>query len=144
MMSAISPKYDKYPRNLLTTHQIAIRNYNRLKEVYDAVLFEKRIDESMEWSKEHYKFIYPKSIQDIKDEAVQQNNCVSSYIKRVIDGKCHIVFMRHTGDVDRSLITLEVVDNRVVQQKGQFNRDTTAEEGRIIEKYNEYLQKRDV
>lgn len=32
MMSRISDKFDKYPRNFLTTHQIACRNYNRLKE----------------------------------------------------------------------------------------------------------------
>lgn len=28
MMKQLSPKYDKYPRNLLTTHRIACRNYN--------------------------------------------------------------------------------------------------------------------
>ena len=35
MMSTISDKYDKYPRNFLTTHKIACRNYNRLKKEFE-------------------------------------------------------------------------------------------------------------
>ncbi len=34
MMKTISPKYDKFPRNFLTTHRIACRNYNRLKKSF--------------------------------------------------------------------------------------------------------------
>ena len=34
MMNTISPKFDKYPRNFLTTHKIACRNYNRLKKEF--------------------------------------------------------------------------------------------------------------
>lgn len=32
MMNEVSNKFDKYPRNFLTTHRIATRNYNRLKK----------------------------------------------------------------------------------------------------------------
>lgn len=142
MMSAISPKYDKYPRNFLTTHRIASRNYNRLKQSYPEEVFTCRIDASLEWTKDDYKIVYPKEIQDIKDEAVQQNNCVSSYIEKVINGKCHIVFLRNKHALDLSLVTIEIRDNKVVQAKGKFNRDVTSEEQYIIEKYNNYLSKR--
>ncbi|MFN1845118.1 PcfJ domain-containing protein [Clostridioides difficile] len=94
MMSAISDKYEKYPRHFLTTHKIASRNYNRLKTEFEEEIFNKRIDKTLEYTYQDYKFIYPKTTNEIKDEAVQQNNCVSSYIKNVIDGKCHILFMR--------------------------------------------------
>ena len=139
MMSEISPKFDKYPKNFLTTHRIANRNYQRLREYFEESKFTRCIDLSMEWKYDKFKFIYPKTVQDIKDEAVQQNNCVASYIERVIKGECHIMFLRSTNDVDHSLVTVEVVNNTVVQAKGKFNKDITAEESAVINKYNKYL-----
>ena len=39
MMSQLSHKYDKYPRNFLTTHKIASRNYLRMKKEFPENLF---------------------------------------------------------------------------------------------------------
>lgn len=136
MVSRISPKYEKYPKNFLTTHKIACRNYNRLKEQFVEEDFKKRIDKSLEYSYGKYKFIYPESTQDIKDEAVQQNNCVASYIKSVINGDCHILFMRKKDDLEHSLVTIEVRNNQIVQAKGKFNRDVTKEEQLVVDKWN--------
>lgn len=136
MMSAISDKYEKYPRNFLTTHKIASRNYNRLKTQFEEEVFNKRIDKSLEYSYQDYKFIYPKSTSEIKDEAVQQNNCVSSYIQNVIDGKCHILFMRKKDNLSKSLVTIEVRDDKIVQAKGKYNRDVNEREQEAIDKYN--------
>ena len=141
MMSRISPKYEKYPKNFLTTHKIACRNYNRLKEQFIEEDFQKQIDKKLEYVYGDYTFIYPQSTQDIKDEAVQQNNCVASYIKRVIDGECHILFMRQKDSRDKSLVTIEVRNGTVVQAKGKFNRDVTAREQNVIDKYNKRLER---
>lgn len=94
MMNTISPKFDKYPRNFLTTHKIACRNYNRLKKEFSEEIFRTRINKDYECSFGDYQFIYPDSTQDIKDEASMQSNCVASYIDKVIDGNCHIMFLR--------------------------------------------------
>lgn len=48
MMNTISPKFDKYPRNFLTTHKIACRNYNRLKKEFSEEIFRTRIDKNLE------------------------------------------------------------------------------------------------
>lgn len=138
MMSKISNKFDKYPRNFLTTHQIACRNYNRLKEQFKEEEFKNKIDKRYECSFGEYTFIYPNTTQDIKDEAVKQNNCVASYIKKVIDGQCHILFLRKKGFENDSLVTIEVdpIRNIIVQAKGKFNRDTTEEENKVIEAWN--------
>ena len=138
MMSTISNKFDKYPRNFLTTHRIACRNYTRLRRKFSEELFKKNIKKDYEYVYEKYKFIYPKSTQDIKDEAVQQNNCVVSYIDDVIDGKCHILFLRKKDSLDKSLVTIEVDTHTetIVQAKGKFNRDVTEEENIVIEAWN--------
>jgi len=141
MMSKISPKYEKYPKNFLTTHKIATRNYNRLKQQFIEEDFKKVIDLKLEHTYDSYKIIYPKTTQDIKDEAVQQNHCVASYIQNVIDGKTHILFLRDKENIERSLVTLEIKNYKVVQARGKFNREVTNEEQVIISKYNEKLNK---
>ena len=128
----------------MTTHRIASRNYNRLRQSYSEELFHKKICKKFEYSYGKYKFLYPSCTQDIKDEAVQQNNCVASYIDKVLDGKCHILFLRKKDSLDKSLVTIEVnaYTNTIVQAKGKFNRDTTEEENKVIEAWNKKYSKR--
>ncbi len=136
MMNDISRKFDRYPKHFLTTHRIASRNYTRLKTQFDEDAFAARVNKEMENTIGQYAFIYPNCTQDIKDEAVQQNNCVASYIKRVIDGQCDIMFMRSKNDLEKSLVTLEVVDNRIVQAKQHFNYKVTPQQADAINKWN--------
>lgn len=142
MMSFISPKFEKYPNHLLTTHNIVIRNYNRMKQEFSNEMFKKRIDNSLAFTYKEYQVIVPQCPQDIKDEAVQQNNCVASYIDRVIEGTCHIVFLRHKSNPDRSLITVEIRDNKIVQAKAAYNQDPSEKQWEALNKYQVYLNER--
>lgn len=136
MMSTISPRYEKYPRNFLTTHKIACRNYNRLKKEFSEEIFRTRINKDYECAFGDYQFIYPDSTQDIKDEAVSQNNCVASYIDKVIDGQCHIMFLRKKSKPNDSLVTIEIRDNKIVQARRRFNDPVTEEDQVAIDKWN--------
>lgn len=142
MMKTISNKFDKYPRHFLTTHKIACRNYNRLKKEFSEEIFKKRITKEYECSFGDYQFIYPNSTQDIKDEAVRQNNCVASYIDQVIDGKCHIMFLRKKSNPKCSLVTIEIRHNHIVQAKRRFNDDVTVEDQKAIDSWNKKFSKR--
>lgn len=133
MMSEISQKFDKYPRHFLTTHKIACRNYNRLKKEFEESLFKKRINKDYECTYKDYIFIYPNCTQDIKDEATQQNNCVASYIDKVIDGLCHIMFLRKKSNPDKSLVTIEIRDNKIVQARRRFNDPVTEQDQEAID-----------
>lgn len=136
MMSQLSNKYDKYPRNFLTAHKIACRNYNRMKKEFSEELFKKRINKQYECSFGDYIFIYPKSTQDIKDEAAKMSNCVVSYIDDVIDGACHILFLRKKNKPDDSLVTIEVRNNKIVQARRRFNDPVTEEDQKAINAFN--------
>lgn len=138
MMKRISPKFDKYPRHFLTTHKIACRNYNRLKQQFIEEDFQKRIDKGMEHNFGDYSFIYPESTQDIKDEAVAQNNCVASYIQKVIDGGCHILFLRKKDNPEKSLVTIEVRNGKIVQARQKFNDPVTSEQQEVVDKWNKW------
>ena len=136
MMKKLSPKFDKYPRYFLTTHQIAVRNYNRLKQQFDEEDFKKQYTDKYNINYKDYTFLYPKTIQDIRDEAVSQSNCVASYIQKVLDGKCHIIFMRYKDTPDTSLVTIEIRNDQIVQAKGAYNRELTASEKEAVDYFN--------
>ena len=135
MMSQMSYKFDKYPQKFDQAHLTAIKNYNAFKKLHNEELFGSRYNPKLEASLKDYRVIYPKTIQDIKDEAVSQSHCVASYIDRVIDGKTNILFLRRKDKLNESLITLQVTDNKVIQAKGKHNRYPTEEEQKIINLY---------
>lgn len=141
MLSQMSNKYDRYPRHFLTSHQITSRTYQRWKEQFNEELFAKRVNTKMEVTIGDYKFIYPKTTKDIKDEAVQQSNCVASYIDKVIDGSCDIILMRKKNDVENSLVTVEVRNGKVVQARQRFNESVNESEQKALDKYDEFLSK---
>ena len=143
MMHQLSPKYDKYPRNFLTTHTIASRNYNRMKKEFSEELFKKRINKQYECSFGDYIFVYPKSTQEIKDEATQQSNCVASYIDDVIEGKCHILFLRKKSNPTKSLVTIEVKNNKIIQARRRFNDPVTEEDQEVIDAFNRKFAKKE-
>ena len=141
MLSQMSDKYDRYPRHFLTSHQITSRTYQRWKQEFNEDLFAKRVNTKMEVTIGDYKFIYPKTTKYIKDEAVQQSNCVASYIDKVIDGSCDIILMRKKNDVENSLVTVEVRNGKVVQARQRFNESVNESEQKALDKYDEFLSK---
>ena len=136
MMHQISDKFEKYPRYFLSTHKIACRNYNRLKHQFDEQNFQKQRKPEYEMSFKDYVFIYPKTTQEIKDEAVHQNNCVASYIQRVIDGGCHILFLRKKDSPTKSLVTIEVRNGKIVQARQAYNALISAEQQEAVDAFN--------
>ena len=138
MAQNMSRKFDKYPRNFLTVHTITSRNYNRLKKEYEEEKFASRIDKSMEKTFGNYTFIYPDTTQDIKDEAVAQSNCVASYIPKVIEGGCHILFMRDKDAADTSLVTIEVRNNKIVQALQRHNARLTKSQQDAVDAWNNW------
>ena len=66
------------------------------------------------------------------------NNCVSSYVQKVIDGHCDILFLRYKDSPDKSLVTIEVRDNKIVQALQKYNHPLTNEQREIVDKWNKW------
>lgn len=137
MSSDMSNRFDKYPKYFLSVHRIISKNYTIFKDNYNVELFQKNIKKEMEYANGKYIIVYPETPDDIKDEATQQSHCVASYIDRVIDGKTNILFMRKRDFPEKSLITLEVKNNKIIQKKGKLNRGLSKEEMMFVSKYQE-------
>lgn len=142
MMSRISPKFDRYPRHFLSTHRLAIRNYKRMAAQFDEQAFQRRRNPEMEVRFGSWRFIYPTSTQDIKDEAAQQHNCVASYIQRVLNGDCHILFLRRKDAPDKSVVTCEVVQGKIVQALQAFNEPLTEQQASLVAQWNQWYRSR--
>ena len=80
-----------------------------------------------------YMIIAPKTPKDMIDEGQMQSNCVASYIDRVVNGHTMIFFMRLRKDPEKSLVTIEVRDGRLVQVKARFNKAPTAEQHEAVD-----------
>lgn len=107
-------------KNKQTTKKIKAR-YNKIKKnIY-----------------ENKKFvIYPtKSVEEMINESAQQNNCVKTYADRIAKGQCDIYFMRLVNEIEKSLVTVEVKNNKIVQQRTKNNMDTTKEQKRFLKKW---------
>ena len=58
-----------------------------------------------------------KTLNDMKDESNQQNNCVySNYSEKYANGITDIYFLRTLKNPDKSLVTVEVLDGKVRQK----------------------------
>ena len=61
------------------------------------------------------------TIAALEDESKQQHNCVRTYAEDYASGICDIYCMRDIKAQDKSLVTVEVKDNKVVQSRIKYN-----------------------
>lgn len=73
------------------------------------------------------------------EESKQQNNCVRTYAEKYAKGECDIYFMRSVSNPKKSLVTIEVRNNKVVQQRVKNNRDTTSSQKKFINLWQEKI-----
>ena len=134
-MNPNTRRINKYPKYLATTHNIISRNHRDFKCKYDTEAFNSQSRFDLEYKYRQFSIVYPKRYEDIQDEGNQQSHCVASYVKRVIDGECHIVFLRDNSDLDKSLVTIEVRGNEVVQCKKARNLTPDPNHIKFIERW---------
>ena len=77
--------------------------------------------------------IFPvKNINELLEESKEQNNCVKTYAERIAKGQCDIYFMRLKTYPEKSLVTVEVRNNKVVQQRIKNNFETNKEQQNFL------------
>lgn len=121
-----------YPENFIEAHDEINRKVKTIKD--DNKKIDKKITERYNqlekniFSNEIF-FIRPaRSLEDLKNEAEQQNNCVYiNYSEDYAFGDTDIYFMRENIEPDKSLITIEV-KNGHIRQKEQKNHGSLSEE----------------
>ena len=129
---------NKYPKALKTEHDIVARKYDYWFQYKDDLTCFDNNEKTKSWEYKNKKYciVAPQCSADVLDEAIQQNNCVASYISRIAKGETHILFMRLTSSPEDSLVTIEVNKNNEVCQVYAYNNTLTSkEENKFIEQW---------
>lgn len=128
-----------FPDKLKTMHdkyqkQIKILEQEKIKKDIEARV--KILSQNIFENKKFVIFPAP-NIEALIDESKQQDNCVKSYTERYSKGKCDIYFMRKVDTPEKSLVTVEVRENKIVQKRIKGNDSTTAEQDKFLKKWEE-------
>lgn len=130
---------NKYPEDLNSYHLLLSSKCRLIERAIDKEKFRVHAEreKAFRWESDEYMIISPEIPADMTDEATQQSNCLSSYIKSFTDDVTDIYFMRYKKTPDKSLVTIEVNNGRVRQAFEACNRQITEKESRFIQKWAE-------
>ena len=128
-------RVDKYPTNLRLRHDITVKNYRTARIKFDLEKFKSAVDYSYDWTDNKFAVVAPITTDEVKEEGNKLSHCVASYIRKIIDGYCQILFFRDLEDGNNPLLTLEVRDNTIVQVRGKSNRYPLDSENEVLMKF---------
>ena len=135
--------YDRYPKGLKMSHDIAARNYRVKQSQAFADKFAAMCNEIkyLELADKEYSVVIPKEVNEIVNEGAALNHCVASYVSGVVDRTYSIVFLRKTDEIEKPLVTVQVSADgkQVMQARGHSNRDLTEAEEKFLNKYRDHL-----
>jgi hypothetical protein len=118
MMNIMEIEAEEYPGNLKSVHDNAVKAYQANKnKINDQALKQiaNKLEKVKEIENDKYLIIIPESVSDFVNEGNRQHNCVSSYVRKVIDKKCIIFFIRKKDEPDESFVTAEFSCNKLYQ-----------------------------
>ena len=126
----VKAEHDKYQE------QVAVRSNEITKRNIEKRY--KQLEENI-FSNNKYFIIPAKSIEALEDESKQQRNCVRTYAKRYSKGECDIYFMRERNNPNKSLVTVEVKNNKVVQSRIKCNKDINKSQQKFLDKWEDKI-----
>lgn len=133
MCEAQNIKPSLYSAYLKQTHDICARNHSIMVEEAQEQVFQNVYKDIKPVKLGEYTLLPPQTTKEVQQEGDNLNHCVASYIKRIIDGKCLIMFLRKV--IDQSLVTVEIRDGRIAQARGASNRAPSPEEKDALLQY---------
>lgn len=110
----------------------------------DSIFANKQLEKNLTFEDDSFIVVVPTTIAELVKEGEEQHNCVGNYgyDKKVLEGKCNIVFIRKKTNPNKSYITCEINPNgHIIQYYLAHNYsvydDNPAHDFKL--KYMEYL-----
>ncbi len=128
-----------FPNNLQIEHDRLENMLEVIKDEKNNMLIKERVKCLNEYVYKNKEYIiFPaNSVESLIEESRQQENCVKTYTERYASAKCDIYFMRKIEELEKSLVTIEVIDNKVYQCKGKRNMEVSKKEDTFIKRWEE-------
>lgn len=127
-----------YPTNLIKEH-------NKVNKILEDVIDEandKLIKERLKllnnniYQNKKYIVFPADSTDSLINESKQMENCVKTYTSRYALGETDIYFMRELANKDKSLVTIEVRNGKVIQSRIKCNQAPSTEQLNFIDKWS--------
>ena len=133
-----------FPKNLKEEHDKLEKQYkiNNQKLIDSKIKKRAKVLSINEYKSKEYIIIPAKSLEALNNESKQQSNCVRTYAEDYSLGTCDIYFMRKTDSPDKSLVTVEVKGNTVVQSRAKHNSSLKENEQKFLDKWEEKVLRR--
>lgn len=124
-----------YPTNLQEAHDKANDLVVVVKNEANDRLIKERLKELSKNSYQNEKYvIYPApSVESLLKESKELSHCVKTYIERYALAETSIYLMREVNNKDKSLITIEVKNNEILQARAKCNADPNMEQQKFLD-----------
>lgn len=134
-------RVDNYPKALRTMHDVVSMNYRISLDKEELEEWNKRYESNKKYidTYQNWMIFPPETPEELRNEGNQQSHCVASYVNNVREGKCIILLLRDKNDLEKSLLTIEVRGDKIVQVRGKMNRLPSRNENGVISKLAERL-----
>ena len=98
-------------------------------------MIKERLKELSKNSYQNEKYvIYPApSVESLLKESKELSHCVKTYIERYALAETSIYLMREVNNKDKSLITIEVKNNEILQARAKCNADPNMEQQKFLD-----------
>lgn len=132
-----------FPKNLKEEHDKLEKQYEiQDKKIINQAIIRRSKELSVNKYQNNKFVILPaRTLKDLQDESKQQNNCVRTYAEKYAMGTCDIYFMRDIKKPKKSLVTVEVKNNRVVQSRIKNNDDPDEKQIQFLQKWEQNVLK---
>ena len=106
--------------NILNIYEI-----NKVRILLEKYLKIKETFPKYEFSDENFSIFYPETTEDIVTEGSTLHHCVGSYLKRIVEGRNIILFLRKNEELNKSLVTVDIIPTgdsyEIEQAHGKYN-----------------------
>lgn len=133
-----------FPKNLVEEHDMLEKQYKIQNEaIIKKAIFRRGKELSKnKFQDERFIILPAHSLQAMRDESKQQSNCVRTYAEDYARGSCDIYFMREVEKPKKSLVTVEVKKNKVVQSRIKYNNSPDEQQLKFLKNWeNKVLSK---
>ena len=132
-----------FPKNLKEAHDELEKQYEiHCDEIMKKAIRKRGRELSTNIYKNNKFIILPAfTLKSLQNESKQQNNCVRTYAKKYAKGVSDIYFMRNITNIRKSLVTVEVQENKVVQSRIKNNKKPNKEQLNFLNKWEQKVLK---
>lgn len=142
MSNEIGVDFEMNPKSLKLVHDVRSKDYKVILNEKQREYFKKRYENSnLEYKilleDIEYEIIIPKEPEEVIQEGQELGHCVASYVTKVVNGECLILFLRQSEFKEKSYITLELNNyNCLIQARGKSNRTLNKKEKEILKSWS--------